>query len=50
MPQVGHLEANIKSKYADKPVKIGTIASTDYGIMDGEKVLKDAFLTHDVPK
>lgn len=42
-PQVGHLETNLKSKYADKPVTIGTIASIDYGMMNGEKVLTDAF-------
>lgn len=46
-PQVGHLEASIREKYADKPVSIGTIASIDYGMMDGEKVLADAFAAYE---
>lgn len=46
-PQVGHLEASIKEKFADKPVAIGTIASIDYGMMNGEKVLGDALAAYD---
>lgn len=41
-PQVGHLEAGLKDKFSDKPLVIGTIASIDYGMMNGEKVLNDA--------
>jgi PTS system cellobiose-specific IIB component len=41
-PQVGHMEKTLKEKFAMKPVLIGTIASIDYGMMNGEKVLQDA--------
>ncbi len=41
-PQVSYMEASLKEKFSDKPVKISTIASIDYGTMNGEKVLKEA--------
>lgn len=46
-PQVGHMEAGFKAKFADKPVAISTIASIDYGMMNGEKVLNDALTAYD---
>ena len=45
-PQVGHLEKKFQEKYADKPVKITTIPSMDYGMMNGEKVLQQALDLH----
>lgn len=41
-PQVSYLEAALKSKYQDKELVIGEIASIDYGMMNGEKVLADS--------
>ena len=41
-PQVGHMEGPLKQKYQEKNVKISTIPSIDYGMMNGEKVLNDA--------
>lgn len=41
-PQVSYLEATLKSKYQDKELVIGVIASMDYGMMNGEKVLADS--------
>lgn len=45
-PQVGHLEKKFQKKYADNPVKITTIPSLDYGMMNGEKVLQQALDLH----
>lgn len=45
-PQVGHMEAGLKTKYAERPVAISTIASIDYGMMNGEKVLNDALTAY----
>ncbi|MHC5228047.1 PTS sugar transporter subunit IIB [Enterococcus sp. LJL99] len=44
-PQVGHMEDSLKAKFVDKPVKISTITSIDYGMMNGEKVLNDALVS-----
>lgn len=41
-PQINHMEENLKEKYRNHPVKILTIESMDYGLMDGEKVLRNA--------
>jgi len=41
-PQVGFLVDDFKAKYAAKGMKIAIIDSMDYGMMNGEKVLKDA--------
>lgn len=45
-PQVGHLEKKFQEKYTDKAVKITTIPSLDYGMMNGEKVLQQALELH----
>ena len=41
-PQVGFLVDDFKAKYAGKAMKVAVIDSMDYGMMNGEKVLKDA--------
>ncbi|MGO2101239.1 PTS sugar transporter subunit IIB [Vagococcus salmoninarum] len=46
-PQVGYLEASLKEKYRENKVAITTILSIDYGMMNGEKVLKDAIALYD---
>jgi cellobiose PTS system EIIB component len=41
-PQVGYKLNSMKLKYAGKDMKIAVINSVDYGMMNGEKVLKTA--------
>jgi cellobiose PTS system EIIB component len=41
-PQVGYKLGAMKLKYAGKDMKIAVINSVDYGMMNGEKVLKTA--------
>ncbi|MBP2642965.1 MAG: phosphotransferase system cellobiose-specific component [Firmicutes bacterium] len=41
-PQVGFLAEDFKKKYTGKGMKVAVIDSLDYGMMNGEKVLKDA--------
>lgn len=41
-PQVGFLLNKFKSAYEPKGIKVAVIDSIDYGMMDGEKVLKKA--------
>jgi len=40
-PQVNHMEEGLKERYKDHPVKIFVVDSTDYGLMNGKKVLAD---------
>jgi len=39
-PQVSFIEEDMKKKYPN--IKVAVIKSSDYGTMNGEKVLKDA--------
>jgi cellobiose PTS system EIIB component len=41
-PQVGFLLKKFKEKYEPKGMKVDVIESIDYGMMNGEKVLKTA--------
>lgn len=41
-PQVKFLLEKITSEYGSQGIPVGTIASEVYGMMDGEKALKDA--------
>ncbi|MFB5760874.1 PTS sugar transporter subunit IIB [Paenibacillus medicaginis] len=41
-PQVGYLEDEFRQKYKPKGIKVSVINITDYGMMNGEKVLSDA--------
>jgi cellobiose PTS system EIIB component len=40
-PQVGYMLKKLKESYEPKGIKVVTINSRDYGLMDGEKVVKD---------
>jgi PTS system cellobiose-specific IIB component len=41
-PQVSYTLGRMKSEYEPKGIKVSVINSMDYGMMDGEKVLKAA--------
>lgn len=41
-PQVRYKEQKIREKYQDKNFKIAVINMVDYGMMNGENVVKDA--------
>jgi len=41
-PQIGYMEHEFKSKYADQNIPIFVINTVDYGMMNGEKVLQQA--------
>lgn len=41
-PQVGYLAKKFKEAYEPKGLKVAVIDSIDYGMMNGEKVLKKA--------
>lgn len=41
-PQIGYTLSRMKSDYGPKGVKVTVIDSVDYGMMNGEKVLKMA--------
>jgi PTS system cellobiose-specific IIB component len=41
-PQVSYLLDKMKSEYEPKGIKVEVINMMDYGMMNGEKVLKDA--------
>ena len=41
-PQVSYTLAKMKSEYEPKGIKVSVINSMDYGMMNGEKVLKEA--------
>lgn len=41
-PQVGYLLKNFKAKYESAGIKVAIINSMDYGMMNGEKVLRMA--------
>ncbi|MEW8973436.1 MAG: PTS sugar transporter subunit IIB [Tissierellaceae bacterium] len=43
-PQVRHLLEDTKKRVASYDVPVGVVDSVDYGMMDGEKVLKKAIL------
>ncbi len=40
-PQIRHLLPKFKTKYEGKIPVIGAISASDYGLMNGEKVLKE---------
>ena len=41
-PQVGYILDKMKAAYEPKGMKVAVVNMMDYGMMDGEKVLKDA--------
>jgi PTS system cellobiose-specific IIB component len=41
-PQVSYTLKKMKEEYEPKGIKVAVISSMDYGMMNGEKVLKDA--------
>lgn len=41
-PQISYMLEEMKDKYAPRGVKVAVIDMMDYGMMNGEKVLKDA--------
>lgn len=41
-PQIQYMERQIKAEYEPKGIKIAVIDMNDYGMMNGEKVLKMA--------
>jgi cellobiose PTS system EIIB component len=41
-PQVGYMLTKMKALYEPKGIKVAVINSVDYGMMNGEKVLKMA--------
>lgn len=41
-PQVSYTLAKMKTQYEPKGIKVAVINSMDYGMMNGEKVLKEA--------
>lgn len=41
-PQVSYMLNDMKKEYEPKGIKVAVINMTDYGLMNGEKVLKDA--------
>lgn len=41
-PQISYLEDELREKYESKGIKVAVIDMVDYGMMNGEKVLKDA--------
>ena len=41
-PQVRHLDDKMKSTFEPQGIPVGTIATEAYGMMDGERELKDA--------
>lgn len=41
-PQIGFLEDEFKSKYADTGMKVAVISMADYGMMNGENTLNAA--------
>lgn len=43
-PQVRHLLEDTKNRVKDYDIPVGVIDSVDYGMMDGEKVLKKTIL------
>ena len=43
-PQVRHLFEDTKNRVKDYNVPVGVIDSVDYGMMDGEKVLKKSIV------
>lgn len=42
-PQVRYMYDQVKSKYEPKGIKVAVIDMMDYGMMNGEKVLADAY-------
>ncbi|MFA9375312.1 MAG: PTS sugar transporter subunit IIB [Lachnotalea sp.] len=41
-PQISYLEDDLRKKYEPQGMKVKVINMMDYGMMNGEKVLKDA--------
>ncbi|MDT2978517.1 PTS sugar transporter subunit IIB [Enterococcus casseliflavus] len=41
-PQVRHLDSKMKATFEPMGIPVGTIATEAYGMMDGERALKDA--------
>lgn len=42
-PQVNYLEEEMKEAYEPKGIKVAVISMMDYGMMNGQKVLDDAY-------
>lgn len=42
-PQVRYMEAEMKSTYEPKGIKVAVIEMADYGMMNGKKVLQSAY-------
>jgi PTS system cellobiose-specific IIB component len=42
-PQVSYMEAEMKATYEPKGIKVAVINMMDYGMMNGKKVLEDAY-------
>jgi PTS system cellobiose-specific IIB component len=49
-PQVRHLLPKFRLKYADKIPVIGSINISDYGLLNGEKILKEALAEYEKAK
>lgn len=43
-PQLGYIFEDMNERYKDRNLKISVINGSDYGMMNGMKVLKDALL------
>jgi PTS system cellobiose-specific IIB component len=43
-PQISYMEDEFRKKYEAKGIKVSVINLVDYGMMNGDKVLKDALL------
>lgn len=41
-PQIGYLEDDFKDLYKDRNIPIKVINSIDYGMMNGQKILKES--------
>lgn len=41
-PQISHLEDELQERYKDKDWPIKVISMVDYGMLNGEKILKDS--------
>ncbi|MBM7541094.1 PTS sugar transporter subunit IIB [Amphibacillus cookii] len=46
-PQISYLEDELKEKYEPQGMKVNVINMSDYGMMNGEKVLREAIALMD---
>lgn len=42
-PQVSYMEQKMREEYEPQGIKVGVINISDYGMMNGKKVLQDAY-------